>query len=293
MSRRGRLVSIASLALAIPLAGCGAAIQSVIDPRADAATVSHAAASTAKVAGYRIRGTMTLDTGDKKLVIGLSGSMNTVTGVGSEIERVPSGRHTISLHDLYRGGTDYLDTRTLPGFTSQRVGARYWLKVDEGQALGLPQQSANEDPAEFIDFLKTPGLQVKDMGQASADGATTTLYQATIDLNRYAAAARPSRRPLARKVVGIVERALGSHVLTEDVWVDQAGLIRQFSYGFTECVDGNHLTTSMLVDFSRFGPQPKVALPRASHTRDLTRDVRGALKRIKQLPVACSAATQA
>jgi hypothetical protein len=292
MSRRVLLV-IVGICGAIALAGCGVAstIGSVVNPVALAATVSRAAQRTGVVSGYRVHATLAIENGLTTTFVSESGALNTLTGVESEVEDVRVGRRKLREHALYRGGTVYLRVRGLPG-GSQLGQGHAWIAMNESRAFGYSTPSVGYDPAEFVNFLRTPGTTVKPMGQESIDGVPTTLYRTFIDLDRYARAQPRRLRRAAADTVSFVERAAGTHTLQEDVWVDSSGLIRQYSWGITECVDGQTMTTSMLGDISDFGPQPSPVVPRPSATRDLTPQLTAAVKQLKDVPAGCSQSQQ-
>ncbi|MGH2914420.1 MAG: hypothetical protein ACRDMX_05485 [Solirubrobacteraceae bacterium] len=214
----------------------------------------------------------------------LSGVMDTRTGVQDLTERLRVGRRTVSLHELERAGRVYMNLRGLPG-VSRALGSRPWIELDIGRSEGISDPSSHYDPAEFVQFLRTPGMRVRVMASQAVAGVHATLYRADIDLGRYVRAAPRRLRASTRLLVSYVERAVGSHVLPEDVWVDGSGLIRQLSWGYTECVAGESVSTGMLIDFSDFGRQRVSALPAAAHTRDITPLVKASLARVERMHI--------
>ena len=278
--RPGTLLAGASCAFA--LAGCGvtAAIQSAVDPVAAAATVKRAAVHALSVPGFRITGTLTITVNGEAQRSTARGSMNTITGIASLVDRARVGGRTEVIHELDRGSRVYL--RVTGAAAAAWYGGRRWLVMDLYRATGITPGS-DYNPALFVDYLRTPGMSVTSMGLQSAGGVAATLYRASIDLDRYPAAAAPSLRALARQTVRFTERATGSHTLQEDVWVDGEGRIVQLSWGLDECVAGQRLSEGGLVDLSHFGPQPSAHLPARSQTTDLTGALRSSLLAVSHL----------
>lgn len=278
MRADSRVLHRAGLALtvvaALATAGCGvtAAIGNAVDPAAEAAVVSRAATRTGELAGFRFRATLTTAANGIGAEVHMTGTMDTRNGIESETERLHEGRRHFSLHVLFRGGMTYLNLSSMPGL-GHRLGSRPWVAYDLYRAEGLPDPSVHYNPAEFVDFLRWPGMHVKELASQAVAGVPATLYRADINLDKYARAAPRRLRASTWRNVHLVEAAVHSHVLPEDVWVDGSGMIRQVSWGYTECVAGTSVSTGMLIDFFGFGPQASAKLPPAAHTRNYTRQL--------------------
>ncbi|MGH2871331.1 MAG: hypothetical protein ACRDL5_02600, partial [Solirubrobacteraceae bacterium] len=289
LHRAGCAVAIAA---ALAASGCGvtAAISHAVDPAADAAVIARAVARTGQLDGFRYRATLTTAANGVGQQVQMTGAMNTRNGIQAETERIHDGKRVVKLHLLFRGGMTYANLSSFPGLGHQ-LGSRPWVAFDLYRAEGLPDPSLHYNPAEFIDFLRTPGVKVTPMGAQAVDGVPATLYRADVNLDRYVRAAPRRLRASTRRLVDLVERAVGSHILPEDVWVDSSGLIRQLSWGYTECVAGTSVSSGMLIDFSDFAPQRTTRLPAAKHTRNLTGELtsqfRAALAHAQRLQVGC------
>jgi hypothetical protein len=160
-------------------------------------------------------------------------------------------------------------------------------------AQGLSDATANtSNPAAFVDFLRASGAHATAMGSQTIDGDPTTLYRATVNLNRYPGMFPASRRAGIRALTASLERETGSDTLQYDVWVDRRQLIRQLSYGETTCVLDQQVTTSVLLDLTSFGPQHEPALPAATETHNITGVIKSAFRRGEKLAHACSTASE-
>ena len=134
-------------------------------------------------------------------------------------------------------------------------------------------------------------MQVKELASQAVAGVPATLYRADVNLDKYARSAPPRLRASTWRTVHVVEATVHSHVLPEDVWVDGSGMIRQVSWGYTECVAGTSVSTGMLIDFFGFGPQASAKLPPPAHTRNYTRQLTAqfstALREAQRMRISC------
>ncbi|MGH2857047.1 MAG: hypothetical protein ACRDMJ_06135 [Solirubrobacteraceae bacterium] len=292
MTAKTRVLHRAGCALALVAAlaasGCGvtAAINNAVDPAAEAATVAHAALQTGHVTGFRISATFMVSINGSSQRDDITGVMDTRNGIQDLVNRERDGKRMVSIRELVRGGRVFLNLRGLPG-TAHKLGSRPWIEYDVGRSEGVKDPSVHYNPAEFVDFLRTPGMRVHALASQAVDGVPATLYRADVDLDRYVRAAPRRLRASTRRLVRYVERAVGSHVLPEDVWVDGSGLIRQLSWGYEECVEGSNVSMGMLIDLSDFGAQRVARLPAASHTRDITPQIRASLSQAEQMQAGC------
>lgn len=277
---------LAAAACALALAGCGAtaAIQSVIDPVAAAATITRAATHAVSVPGFRMTGRFTISVDGQAQSSTARGTMNTITGIGSWVERDRVGHRIELIHELFRGSRVYL--RITGAAANAAFGGRRWLEMDMYKATGIAP-GADYNPALFVDYLRTPGMSVTSMGTQSAEGVAATLYRANINLDSYPRVAARALRATARQTIRFIERATGSHSLKEDVWVDGQGRILQLSWGVDECVEGHRISEGELINLSHFGPQGSARLPGRAETTDLTAAMRAGLTAVSHLAAGC------
>jgi hypothetical protein len=261
--------ALASAATAIALSGCGATreVSNVVDPVAQAATM------TAHTPGYRLSATI-VASGPSATVHGtMAGVIDSVRREGAFTLRESVGGHNISIDERLSGTTVYMRLPNLGGL-SRLTGGKPWIKLDFNRALGafglggLPTQSSN--PAQFLDYLRTVGAKTRRVGTETIDGAQTTRYHVVVDLDNYPKLFPPARRTAAARGVSTLEHAIGSHTMPMDVWVDSNKRLRRTSFSFGECVQSQRLTLGMTMNLSHYGSQAIPAPPSASETYDLT-----------------------
>jgi hypothetical protein len=66
-----------------------------------------------------------------------------------------------------------------------------------------------------------------------------------------------------------------------DAWIDNNNLVRRINVGFAECVAGQHLKMSMLMDLYDCGPQRTTQLPSDSDAFDITPALTSAMSSVK------------
>jgi hypothetical protein len=273
-------VTLASVAMALALGGCGAthAISAAVDPVAQAAT------TTDHAAGYRLSATIDA-TGAGTAVHGtMTGVFDTARHTGAFTQRESVAGHTISIAERLAGTTVYMQLPNLPAL-QRLTGGKPWVKLDFSRALGtfglggLTTQSSN--PAQFIDYLRAVGARTKRVGTATIDGAQTTHYHAVVDLDKYPKLFAPAQRAAAARGISTLESAIGSHTMPVDVWIDSHSMLRRMSFAFGECVQSQHLNLAMTMNLSNYGPQSVPPPPSSSQADDLTPLVLQSLKSFK------------
>jgi uncharacterized protein (DUF885 family) len=121
----------------------------------------------------------------------------------------------------------------------------------------------------MLKFLKAVGT-VADLGAQSIHGTTTTHYHATIDFNRYAAQAAPSKRADAARYAAVIKRITGTTLVPMDVWVDARKHVRRIAMNMRMCTQEGTLTESITMNLFDYARQPAVAPPPAGQFTDIT-----------------------
>jgi hypothetical protein len=264
--------------LALAAGACGGSSQSSTD------IVAHAATDTARLAGYRMTGRVTISSAASGVTsMLLSGTFDRTNQRGSLTTVVQVGSRRLRISELVSRMAVYMGASVLPG-GARLTGGKPWLKLDLSHAIGpagvssLPTAS---DPTQFVDYLKAVSSATSHKGLETVDGIPTARYSATIDLDRYPVLASPSERPAVARSIKALEVALGSHKLPVNVWIDAHGLVRQLSLAFGECVGHAQLGYSMSLDLYDFGAQSTPAIPPDRAVYNLTPVISGALRHAK------------
>jgi hypothetical protein len=197
---------------------------------------------------------------------------------------------------------DMTETRYLNGMLYQRIpsiatglaGGKQWIAMDLNQVaskqgdtgLGQMLASAPSDPSQILAYLTAVEGQVKTVGQDTVDGAQTTHYDATIDLDKVA-----SLDPGAASATKQLEQQLGTNSLPIQLWVDQQNRVRKISTDenithpvpgsttsggtATTGTNGKTLTigsvhVSFTITMSDYGTPVHVVAPPANETDNLT-----------------------
>jgi hypothetical protein len=290
--RRWRRPGVAAAVLAcasgaVVLGGCGAS--SVIDPVAQAATVSNQAQGMKMNLSMRIStpglptpitasGSGSFDEADR------SGSFNFAMDFGS-IPQVAQalGSSTLRMQEIMQGLTFYVK---LPAKIahSAAIHSKPWIKIDLAQAaqgLGVPGLStlannpASSDPSQFLHYLRAAGTHVTQVGTATIDGHATTGYRAQIQLDRVVNTVPSAERAEAERAITTIEQMTHLHLLPVTVWIDGQHLVRRMEISFAETVSGQPLRMAMRIDIPQYGPQQPAQPPPAGQVTDVTSQLPG------------------
>jgi hypothetical protein len=269
MIRRALLV-LAVTGLAVGLTACG--VSNSIDPVAAAATKSQSAG------GFKT---------SLKLSMTANGRRLTMTGHGTFGDKqgeldldmpdllgqlgAPSGMDmTMKALYLTEDGDPvmYMQLGLLAG---QLPGGKTWVRIDLAKAgkaagidLGQLMGGAGQNPSDWLALLRANG-EFSEVGHEAVGGADTTHYHGTVDLQKAAGGDGPAA-PAIKRLLDL--GAPTTYPL--DVWVDDAGYIRQFELSYDETLSGNTVSMSMTMSMSDYGTAVDVSAPPADQVFDAT-----------------------
>jgi hypothetical protein len=142
---------------------------------------------------------------------------------------------------------------------------KQWVKLDLGQ---LAQQSGvdlsslantSPTPASALSYLRGAS-KVREVGQESIDGAKTTHYKVTVDLEKAVSRSDSITQEALRRVI----QSSGTKTLPIDVWVDSQGLVRKVLYA--QRAGANDVRVTM--DLHDYGKPVTVKPPPADEVVD-------------------------
>jgi hypothetical protein len=262
----GRKAAITLPVVAALIAGCGSSGASRPN------TVVRAAYVTAGVPGYRIAAQMNVNSPLGSVAISMNGVYDRVNRRGQISAAESFAGKKINMTEVFSGLTFFMPTSAIPQL-SKVAGGKPWLKFDMSRmlgAMGLSSLPTGTDPSQYVDYLRAVHASPKRIGSARVRGVATTHYHATIDLSRYADLVPSAQRAAAERGISTLERALGSHSMPVDAWIDHGNLLRRLAFRVPECVDNVRLSTSMTMDLYDYGTQRPASLPAAADAYDIT-----------------------
>ena len=292
MLRRWRGLGLAALVAicglgAVVLGGCGTA--NVIDPVAQAATVSNQASgmkmdlqlrltAPGLPAPIRASGSGAFDEADR------SGSFALAMDFGS-IPQLTAllGGSTLRIEEVIQGLTVYLKPPAALA-RSAALHGKPWIKINlarAAQGLGisglssLASNPASSDPSQFLRYLRAAGGHVTQVGTKTIDGQTTTGYRAQIQLDKVASSLPAADRAQAQQTIAGIEQMTHLRLLPVTVWIDGQHLVRRIELSFNETASGQPLTAAMRIDIPQYGPQQPAQPPPADQVVDLTSQLPG------------------
>ena len=251
------------LAAAAAIAGCGAS--DTVDP----AAVADAAGATAAAGGAQMSITGTVRSASLPHPVGYTAS-GTTDSTGKKADLVMN-MPNVRLEMVMELPVIYI---RLPGLEKQ-VG-KPWvkenlLKVASSSGInvpGLPQ--GNDNPRQYVDYLRSIKSGVKRVGRETIRGAKTTHYKATVDLRHYPDRLPAAQRPQARAGIQRLIQLTGTATYPVEVWLDSEHRVRRMKMSFSEKPRGQRLTIDQTVDMYDFGLKPRIQPPPGDQVKDLT-----------------------
>jgi hypothetical protein len=265
---RIRAWCIGAIAVVLVAAGCGGgkSKQAALKPVSGELIVAAASKSTkagSVEADFKISGP------------GVKGSGSGVFNTG------PSRSGQLSMKVSVRGMEVPIDTVITGNVLYMRSSvfsqlglsqSKQWVKVDLGQ---LAQQrgadlsslaTTSPTPASALSYLRGSG-KVREVGRESIDGAETTHYKVTVDLEKAVARSDTTTQEALRRVI----KASGVKTLPIDVWVDGKGYVRKVQYA--QRAAGKDVKVTM--NLHDYGKPVTVKPPPADSVVDLMQAVGG------------------
>ncbi len=264
---------VALLLSAAALAGCGVA--RTVDPVAAAAT------KTQNAGGANVALTVSVtNPAGKSFALSASGSFDDQQGdVTIDASQalgaagLSSGSNgQVELRYLEESGDPVLYAN-LPFLADKLPGGKAWIRLDlqqVGQKLGVDLNQVlsqvGQNPGQFLDLLRASG-SVEAVGTETVDGASTTHYKATIELDK-----------VAGEVGGTIGQALYDRLSAQgapssipvEVWVGDDGLVRRVALDETASSGGQTTGVKVQVDISDYGTPVTVTAPPSDQVIDLT-----------------------
>lgn len=273
--RRGTLLGV--MAVAALVAGCGSSGSG----QTPTVSLSRAADVSSAAAGYRT--SMTLNEtvpGAGAIAMTGNGSFSPAAHSGAltmQLKLPPSAAlGNVQLQVVLNKTAIYI--KLPPQLAGKIPGGKPWLYVNLaqiGQAAGIPgvgsllsSGSSLSDPGRYLNFLRaTAQGSIKDLGQATVSGVSTTHYQAEIDLSKLPSAVPAADRPAVQQLVAALERKGTVRQFPIQAWIDSSHLIRRIQLAFNEPLStGQSVAVALTENFLNYGPQPVPAVPSPSQS---------------------------
>ncbi len=284
-SRTGKALAtlgvVAALAVGgVAVSGCGAS--ETLDPIARAAEVTSqqegarisltAQLSSAAIpgGGYKITASGYFDNRDR------SGQMNMdLSGIPGASALPGGGAGTVQM--IFQYPVIYMN---IPFLAGELPEGKTWMKLDLSKAASagveLPQLSSldQDDPTQFLEYLRASSGGVSTVGSEALDGVPTTHYRATLQLSSILDRVPSSQQAAAKAALEKLGDAGGIPV---NVWVDAQGRVRRMQLSIAASAPAGTAggvagTTvgdgTITIDFTSYGSVPPVVPPPSSQVFD-------------------------
>lgn len=191
------------------------------------------------------------------------------------------GSSRLRLVELISGTDAYI---RLPAVLTRRLpSGKPWLKINLAQVAangGVPglgsliNNPTSNDPSQLLQYLRATSGSVTKVGTSSVRGIPTTVYRATINLDRVPGALPAADRAKAQQAIAAIERVAHVHQIPVTVWIDSHNLVRRLQTSLTESLsNGQSGSVRITADILDYGPQAPPVLPPPSQVTDITGSV--------------------
>ncbi len=171
---------------------------------------------------------------------------------------------SVTLQERLIGNAVYVQ---LPVAARARFGAS-WLEISG--LSGGASSTTGIDPSQTLALLEAGSSGIRRVGPAIVGGVPTIRYAATLQV----AEALPGKPAFVQKAIRTFESSTGLTGLPVDVWIDQAGRVRQLSedFGVPATATGAAAPLAgasfhIMMDLSDFGVPVHVTVPPISSIR--------------------------
>jgi hypothetical protein len=157
----------------------------------------------------------------------------------------------------------------LPYFAKQLKTTKPWVKLDVGSQLQASGFNAGSlalnqgNPAQYLDYLRSTTGKVRKVGTQTVNGVQVMHYTATVDLLAYPQKLPKAKQAEATRASGRLIQLTGTRDFPTDVWVDDAGYVRQQTFYYSISIPDSvaKIEYRTTVQYSAYGAKPRIALP--------------------------------
>ena len=252
---------VTGVILVLALGACGSTSNQATKV-STAALLAGSADAAAEAGTARMKGTVSIDQGGKKLSIPVEGVTDFESGAAELTMDMSSlglgiqGSIEARIVDqaMYMKFGDLFGSRSAP----PALAGKAWIKMDLGELAGS-SASSTSNPGSLLESLRGAG-SVREVGTSVIDGVKTTHYSARIDVR---AAMSKIENDRLRKSAEEGLRQMGNEFPIE-VWIDGDGLTRRFSLH----VDTKGSSIDETIEFSDYGADVTIVAPPEADTAD-------------------------
>jgi hypothetical protein len=158
----------------------------------------------------------------------------------------------------------------IPFYSQHLPAAKPWLRLDYGktlneQGIAINALTLDQDPAQYLEFLRGATGKVTKVGEQSVGGVDATHYRGELFLLGYPKSLTGARKTAAEHVADRIVALTKHSTFPTDVWVDGDGRVRRMTFYYAiPAGDANPAVDYKLtLEYSKFGAQTPVVLPPA------------------------------
>ena len=177
----------------------------------------------------------------------------------------------LEFHMLAVGGKLYMEMppALAEALNNGNQSVKPWIEMDLAPLESNSNKNAEPrmgfNPTAFLSVLTSQAESVTKVGTATIQGVKTTEYKATFNLTKLNAILSPA----LRSDLTSAEKLIGTNSITEYVWLDSSGLVRQMESSLAIPVPNGTETTTTKINFYDYGVAVHITPPPASEVSQL------------------------
>jgi hypothetical protein len=158
----------------------------------------------------------------------------------------------------------------IPFYSQHLPASRPWLRIDYGktlrqQGIAVNSLTLDQDPGQYLEFLRGASGKVEKVGKQAVRGVQTTHYHGSLYILDFPRALTGARRTAAEHVADRIVQLTKESTFPTDVWIDEDDRVRRmtFDYAIPENGSTPAVDYRLTLEYSQFGQGISVGLPPA------------------------------
>jgi hypothetical protein len=158
----------------------------------------------------------------------------------------------------------------IPFYSEHLPPSKPWLRLDYGKAvkqqgIAINALTLDQDPGQYLEFLRGATGKVRKVGSATVGGVDTTEYAGSLFILSYPRALSGARQTAAEHVADRIVQLTKRSTFPTRVWVDGDGRVRRMTFDYTIPQSNTNpaVDYKLILEYKQFGDEASIGLPPA------------------------------
>ena len=156
----------------------------------------------------------------------------------------------------------------IPFYSRHLPASKPWLRIDYGktlkeQGIAVNSLTLDQDPGQYLEFLRAATGKVEKIGKQTVGGVQTTHYRGSLYILDFPAVLGGARKTAAEHVADRIVQLTKRSTFPTEVWIDGDDRVRRMTFDYTIPANGStpSVDYKLMLDYSQFGQDVSVGLP--------------------------------